>query len=209
MSVNYSYHPPYIARILQTVNSAVSIHSQLACFFVTLRFPLNGTGRDDDKAISRFIDALKYQINAYIDYKRSEGKRVHPTMLHYIWAREFGTRNGNKHYHVVLMFNKNTFHQLGNYTLPDSGPGTLANLIQRSWCSAIKLPIELYANLASFPSDFPCMWIENNNTFQRTDAEQRMFYLAKRYSKCNGDDKHSFECSQFRPSLLNGRKSRL
>jgi len=207
MPVNYSYHSPYIERILQTVNSAVSIHSQLACFFITLRFPQNGTGRDDDEAISRFIDALKYQINAYIDFKRSEGKRVHSTTLHYIWAREFGPRNGNKHYHVVLMLNKNTFHQLGNYILPDSGPGSLANLIQRAWCSAIKLPTESHANLASFPSEFPCMWIENNNPFQRTDAEKRMFYLAKRYSKRNGDDKHSFECSQSRPSLLNGRKS--
>lgn len=206
MPETYSNHPLYIERIQCTVNSALSHHSQLACFFVTLRFPQNKACRDDHDAISRFIDALKYQINTYIDVKRSQDKRVHSTTLHYIWAREFGIRNENKHYHVVLILNKNTFHQLGHYSLPDSGPGSLANMIQRAWCSAIKLPVGSYANLASFTPEFPCMWIENNAPFQRTQAEKRMFYLAKYYSKRGGDNKHSFECSQSSPSLLNGRK---
>ncbi|MDJ6853225.1 inovirus Gp2 family protein [Salmonella enterica] len=208
MSESYLYHPLYIDRIQQTVNSAVSDHSRLACFFATLRFPQQGQCRDDSEVISRFFDALKYQINRYIDIKRSEDKRVHATTLHAVWAREFGARNGNKHYHVALMLNKDTFHALGHYSFSATGAGSLAILLQKAWCSATGLSPELYASLVSFPPDLPCMWIEHNEPYQRTAVEQRMFYLAKTFSKRNGDGERSFGCTQHSPTLLNGRKTR-
>lgn len=208
MSAFYSYRQDYIERIQQTLNVAVSHHSRLACFFSTLRFPQQGQCRDDSEVISRFFDALKYQINRYIDIKRLDGKRVHATTLHAVWAREFGPRNGNKHYHVVLMLNKDTFHVLGHYSFSSSGAGGLANLIQKAWCSATGLSPEFYASLVSFPPDLPCMWIEYNDPYQRTAVEQRMFYLAKAFSKRNGDGERSFGCTQHPPTSLNGRKTR-
>lgn len=208
MSESYSYRQDYIERIRQTLNVSVRHHSRLACFFITLRFPQQGACRDDSEVISRFFDALKYQINRYIDIKRLDGKRVHATTLHGAWAREFGLKNGNKHYHVALMLNKDTFHTLGHYSFSSSGAGSLANLIQKAWCSATGLPVDLHACLASFSPDLPCMWIEHNDPYQRTAVEQRMFYLAKNYSKRCGDGERSFGCTQNNPSLLNGRKTR-
>lgn len=202
------YIPLYIDRIQQTTNTAINCHQRLACFFVTLRFPQEGIFRDDSKAISRFFDALKYQINSYIDYKRYSDKRVHPTALHYLWAREFGPKNRHKHYHVVLMLNKDTFHTLGNYKFSIDESGSLLNLIQKAWCSAIALPPEIHHNLASVPDKHPCMWIENNNPEQRAAVEPRMFYLAKEFSKQINDGERSFGCSQNHPSWLNGRKTR-
>lgn len=203
-----SYIPLYIDRIQQTINCAINCHQRLACFFVTLRFPQEEIFRDNSKSISRFFDALKYQINAYIDYKRLSNIRVHPTKLYYLWAREFGTKNGNKHYHIVLMLNKDTFHTFGNYNFSSAKRGSLLNLIQKAWCSAIELPPEINHNLASAPDKRPCMWIENNDPDQRIAAEGRMFYLAKEFSKQSGDGERSFGCSQTNPSWLNGRKTR-
>ncbi|MGZ0302454.1 inovirus Gp2 family protein [Citrobacter freundii] len=203
-----NYIPSYANRIQQTITTAINCHPRLACFFVTLRFPQDIKSRDGKRTISRFFDALKYQINEYVDYKRLSGKRAHPTTLYYLWAREFGFKNGNKHYHVVLMLNKDTFHTLGDYNFSISTPDSLSNLIQKAWCSALDLPPEAYHNLASAPDKRPCMWIENNDPFQKAAAEQRMLYLAKEYSKQNGDGERSFGCSQNNPSLLNGRKTR-
>ncbi|MDQ4586627.1 YagK/YfjJ domain-containing protein, partial [Escherichia coli] len=42
------------------------------------------------------------RIDAYQKRKHREGKRVHPTTLHYVWAREFGECKGKKHYHLML-----------------------------------------------------------------------------------------------------------
>ncbi|WP_434218423.1 YagK/YfjJ domain-containing protein [Escherichia coli] len=69
---------------------------------VDLRFP-DVPAATDAAVISRFINALKARIDAYQKRKHREGKRVHPTTLHYVWAREFGECKGKKHYHLMLL----------------------------------------------------------------------------------------------------------
>lgn len=206
MQSNYTYVSSYEEGIERTLNSAVESHSRLACFFITLRFPLEGTARDDNNVISRFTDALKYQFNNYIDAKRADDKNVHKTAMHFIWAKEFGKINGNKHYHFNPLFNKDTFHTLGNYCSPSEGTGSLANMIQHSWCSALGVPTELNRGLVHFMDDKPCMWLENNNPQQRDAIRQRMQYLAKEETKERGDNTHSFGTSQAKPTMLDGRK---
>ncbi len=69
----------------------------------------------DAAVISRFINALKARIDAYQKRKHREGKRVHPTTLHYVWAREFGECKGKKHYHLMLLVNRDTWCRAGDY----------------------------------------------------------------------------------------------
>ncbi len=42
---------------------------------------------------------------------------------------------GRKHYHVILLLNKDTWCSLGDF----SEPSSLATMIQEAWCSALHL----------------------------------------------------------------------
>ncbi|MCW0137115.1 inovirus Gp2 family protein [Escherichia coli] len=48
---------------------------------------------------------------------------------------EFGKMYGRKHYHVILLLNKDTWCSLGDF----SEPSSLATMIQEAWCSALHL----------------------------------------------------------------------
>jgi len=206
MYSSYSYSPEHLKRIEQTLESAMMAHKRLSCFFITLRFPHRDISRDDNKVISRFTDALKYHINSYIDLKRSEGKRVHATAFYYIWAKEFGTINGNKHYHINLLLNKDTFHRLGGYEYSSAEIDSLANMIQKAWCSAAGLNPSIHSSMIHFAKDLPCMWIENDNIEQKIKVQNRINYLAKNETKDNDSNNRSFHCNQTKPSWLNGNK---
>lgn len=55
------------------------------------------------------------------------------TSIRYIWCREYGTVDGNRHYHVMLLVNKDTFHTLGDYQPQcNDGIDSLANVIQKA-----------------------------------------------------------------------------
>ncbi len=62
----------------------------------------------DSAVISRFFASLKAKIQAYQRHKRRANKRVRATTLRYFWCREFGKEKGRKHYHVILLLNKDT-----------------------------------------------------------------------------------------------------
>lgn len=74
---------------------ALNVHPRLTALRVDLRLP-DVPAATDAAVISRFINALKARIDAYQKRKHREGKRVHPTTLHYVWAREFGECKGKK-----------------------------------------------------------------------------------------------------------------
>ncbi|HBA8308526.1 TPA: inovirus Gp2 family protein, partial [Escherichia coli] len=84
---------------------------------------------------SRFFGSLKAKIQAYQRKKRRANKRVRATTLRYFWCREFGKEKGRKHYHVILLLNKDTWCSLGDF----SEPSSLATMIQEAWCSALHL----------------------------------------------------------------------
>ncbi|WP_208474310.1 YagK/YfjJ domain-containing protein, partial [Escherichia coli] len=55
--------------------------------------------------------------------------------LRYFWCREFGKEKGRKHYHVILLLNKDTWCSPGDF----SEPSSLATMILEAWCSALHL----------------------------------------------------------------------
>ncbi len=103
--MTYKYNPFWQQRIRETVRHALNVHPRLTALRVDLRFP-DVPAATDAAVISRFINALKARIDAYQKRKHREGKRVHPTTLHYVWAREFGECKGKKHYHLMLLVNR-------------------------------------------------------------------------------------------------------
>ncbi|GHL79611.1 hypothetical protein ECZU36_08950 [Escherichia coli] len=129
--MTYKYNPFWQQRIRETVRHALNVHPRLTALRVDLRFP-DVPAATDAAVISRFINALKARIDAYQKRKHREGKRVHPTTLHYVWAREFGECKGKKHYHLMLLVNRDTWCRAGDYRAPES----LAGMIKQAWCSA-------------------------------------------------------------------------
>ncbi|EFK3817821.1 inovirus Gp2 family protein, partial [Escherichia coli] len=112
--MTYEYNPFWQQRIRETVLRALDVHPRLTALRIDLRLP-DVPAATDAAVISRFINALKARIDAYQKRKRREGKRVHPTTLHYVWAREFGECKGKKHYHLMLLVNRDTWCRAGDY----------------------------------------------------------------------------------------------
>ncbi|EFI2631037.1 inovirus Gp2 family protein, partial [Escherichia coli] len=144
--MTYKYNPFWQQRIRETVRHALNVHPRLTALRVDLRFP-DVPAATDAAVISRFINALKARIDAYQKRKHREGKRVHPTTLHYVWAREFGECKGKKHYHLMLLVNRDTWCRAGDYR----APGSLAGMIKQAWCSALGVDTGDHTTLAHFP----------------------------------------------------------
>ncbi len=139
--MNQPIHNAYwLSRFGSLLDSALAQHRAVSFIRVDLRFPeyMPATIMDsgpDSAVISRFFASLKAKIQAYQQHKRRASQRVHATSLRYFWCREFGEEENRKHYHVILLLNKDTWCSLGDF----SEPSSLAAMIQEAWCSALHL----------------------------------------------------------------------
>ncbi|MGK2446157.1 inovirus Gp2 family protein [Escherichia coli] len=176
--MTYKYNPFWQQRIRETVRHALNVHSRLTALRVDLRFP-------------DVINALKARIDAYQKRKHREGKRVHPTTLHYVWAREFGECKGKKHYHLMLLVNRDTWCRAGDYR----APGSLAGMIKQAWCSALGVDAGRYDTLAHFPVR-PAVWLERDDDTGFQQVLERADYLAKESTKAYGTGERNFGCSR-------------
>lgn len=149
--------------------------------------------KDDEKAITRAIESLKSQLRE--EHKRS-GRAGEPTPLGYIWARERVTGE-RPHYHLVLLFDKDVYGYLGDYTKPDAD--NMGTRIQKAWCSAIGLSYPYYASRVEFPKNHSA-WFTRQDALTLSpdyyDFLLRVAYLSKTYSKDSHDGYRNFGTSQ-------------
>ncbi|EKS6643042.1 inovirus Gp2 family protein [Enterobacter ludwigii] len=188
--MSYTYDPYWQQRIADTFNCALNAYTRVLALRVDLRLP-DTPAATDAAVISRFIDALKARISAYFRRQQREEKRIWPTTLRFIWAREFGEIKGKKHYHVVLLVNRDTWCSPGDYNNPE----TFAGMIKQAWCSALQVDAEAHAVLARFPKS-PVSWLTRGNTAELQKALAQAAYLAKRETKVTGDGERNFGCSR-------------
>ncbi|WP_139496848.1 inovirus Gp2 family protein [Escherichia coli] len=188
--MTYKYNPFWQQRIRETVRHALNVHPRLTALRVDLRFP-DVPAATDAAVISRFINALKARIDAYQKRKHREGKRVHPTTLHYVWAREFGECKGKKHYHLMLLVNRDTWCRAGDYR----DPGSLAGMIEQAWCSALGVDAGCHATLVHFPA-WPAVWLARNDDTGFQQVLERADYLAKEHTKAHCTGERNFGCSR-------------
>lgn len=149
--------------------------------------------KDDEKAITRAIESLKSQLRE--EYKRS-GRAGEPRPLGYIWARERDTRE-HHHYHLVLLFDKEIYAYLGNYT--ESDADNMATRIQKAWCSAIGLDYPEYAYLPHFPKNHSAWFCRHDALMLSPDYYDfllRVAYLAKCNTKVLNDGYRNLGTSQ-------------
>lgn len=188
--MSYTYHPHWQQRIAETFYCAMNAYTRVLALRVDLRLP-DTPAATDAAVISRFTDSLKARINAYFRRQLREEKRIWPTTLRFIWAREFGEIKGKKHYHVVLLVNRDTWCVPGDYKKMDS----LAGMIKQAWCSALQVDAEVHAVLARFPKS-PASWLERGNHAQLQRALSQAAYLAKLETKVTRDGERNFGCSR-------------
>lgn len=202
MNINQRYnmnHGPisehYLNKMNRTIENSLKEHPRTMAVRVDLRLPDGVTAATDSALISRFVGSLKAKLIADLKRKTKKGIRVHPCTLRYIWVREFNKGEDKKHYHIVLLFNKDTYAFLGNYKANERN---LASMIIKAWCSALRIDYRSYRQLIHFPEN-PCYYISRSKA-QSTDAIgnliYRASYLAKLQSKSYDDGERNFGCSQ-------------
>lgn len=195
----------YVKRIQDTLNKALSEYPRVMVLRVDLRLPEidPGSYNSDSGLVTRFVVSLKAQIEADLLKKQKAGKRVHTCYVRHIWVREFN-EHGKKHYHVVLLFNREAYAYPGSYTSADGEyTHNLAMMIMEAWVRALGLNTvdnhQQYYPLVEFPKNGYYHLSKNHNDFttQLTGVTDRVNYLAKEYSKDNSDGQRNFGCSQY------------
>ena len=145
------------------------------------------------------MKSLKERIKADLNRKKKAGKRTYPCRLRYVWVREFGLE-GKKHYHVLLLLNKDAYFHPGDY---NRNNGTLASLIAGAWVSSLGLSYPADRGLVHFPtngyyylnSKGEKELLTSMNT-QMDALKFRTAYMAKVATKNNEDGERNFGCSQ-------------
>ncbi|EMJ2323503.1 inovirus Gp2 family protein [Salmonella enterica] len=149
--------------------------------------------KDDEKAITRAIESLKSQLRE--EHKRS-GRSGKPRPLGYIWARERVTGE-HPHYHLVLLFDREAYACLGNYTKVDAD--NMGVRIQKAWCSATGLDYPDYAYLPHFPKNHSSWFTRDDALTLSSDYYDfllRVAYLTKYNTKDLSDGYRNFGTSQ-------------
>ena len=138
---------------------------------------------EEEEVITRFFASLKSQIQAL---RHRKGKTGKPFFLGYIWVKEQVTSQ-HPHYHVVLLFNRDDYGYLGDYSNFDAD--NMATRIRKAWCRTLRLAYPDYASLVHFPPDAEYRFdrrdadLHNDNFY---DFLVRIGYLFKLRSKVQG-----------------------
>ncbi|HHQ4530559.1 TPA: inovirus Gp2 family protein [Aeromonas hydrophila] len=198
-------HAPYLIRSLAVVDSTLKEWSRVFAIRVDVRFAKVNSGcdifhstrfqRTDSQVITRFVESLKSQLREVSKRKR---RRYISSEVRYIWVREQDAGD-HPHYHLVLLFNKDRYTTLGNYTKPDAI--NMATRVQKAWCSALGLPFPEYVGLIHFPKN--CEYIlDRREALFRSPGYmkflRRIAYFSKVRTKLVGDGQRNFGCSQLR-----------
>lgn len=198
-------HPSYLLRSLAVVDSTVKEWPRVFAIRVDVRFAKVNPSYDifhptryqrtDSHVITRFIESLKSQLREASKRKR---RRYILSELKYIWVREQDS-GSLPHYHLVLLFNKDRYTSLGDYTKPEAI--NMATRIQKAWCSALGLNFPEYAELVHFPKKCEYIFDRKEVLFRSSGYMgflKRIAYFSKVRTKLVGDGQRNFGCSQLR-----------
>lgn len=191
----------YRERTLNVIQLATQDHPRTLAIRVDLHDPaildngdaINCLHDNSPNVIARFINSLKAKIEAYQQRQRMNGKRVYPNTLRYAWVREY-TQTGKRHYHMILLLNKDAFYHLGDY---DVELVTLRTMIITAWCSALSIHPDVGQGLVHFAdtgkSELYLKDVESG--LYPVELLNRIDYMAKEKSKIFEDGNRNFGCS--------------
>ncbi|HHA2250019.1 TPA: inovirus Gp2 family protein [Enterobacter ludwigii] len=189
-----SLNADYQQAFYDVIRNAVDEFPRTVTLRVDLRFPRRYQYGDSNREVTRFIESLKAKLLVDCQRKNRRWGRNRNNRLRYVWVREVGERNRRKHYHVLLLLNKDFYHGAGRFNADDS----LYALIQQAWCSALGLESAQYSALANMTEN-GCFYLNRKSPdyMQRiNELLKRMEYLAKNHTKCYDDGYRSIGMSR-------------
>lgn len=212
-------NPDYLKRMIDTLTKGLNEYPRLMALSVILRYPENCEYECNTTStvITDFIRSLKSQIKASMYRKKKKGIRIHPCRVRYMWVRELSQNESKKHYHVILLFNKDAYAFPGRFGDTEGViTSSLAGYIMEAWMRALKISngkpgyLKYYSSV-EFPKDrykycsvknkSKCyFYLDKNKPDFESDYDEfipRIEYMAKEYSKPVDDGERNFGCSQY------------
>ncbi|WP_288493328.1 inovirus Gp2 family protein [uncultured Pantoea sp.] len=191
---NGSHNEQYRQEFMNVIRNAVDEFPRTLALRVDLRFPKKYQYETSNKEITRFNESLKAKLLVDCLRRNDQWDRNLRNRLRYILVREVGELNCRKHYHVLLLLNKDFYRGAGNFDSDTS----LAALIQQAWCSALSLEWEKHRHLVHFPEKACCYLHGNSANYMQeaTDLLRNIDYMVKNYSKPYGDGYRSIGASR-------------
>ena len=189
-----SLNAGYQQAFYDVIRNAVDEFPRTLALRIDLRFPGDYLYGKSNRKVTRFIESLKAKLLVDCRRKNRRWRRNWNNRLRYVWVREVGELNRRKHYHVLLLLNKDFYHGAGNYNAADS----LYALIQQAWCSALGLDAEQYSGLANMTEN-GCFYLNRkrpNYMQQVNELLKRMEYMAKDHTKSYDDGYRSIGMSR-------------
>lgn len=198
---NNDYIEEYLWSIDDVIKNALCQYPRVMVIRFDLHLPSKINCIDipdefDSTVISKFFDSLKAKIDANINHRLTQGKRVHPCKLRYVWVKEICSAN-QPHYHVAIFLNNDTYNSLGNYNVND-GSNTYSRIIE-AWASALGRECYQVNNLVHFPMNRPIYYLDRYSLEFEDTYEQlfkRLSYFAKIQTKSYGHGSKLFSCSR-------------
>ncbi|WP_445373650.1 inovirus Gp2 family protein [Photorhabdus tasmaniensis] len=193
-----AYH---MQRLEDLTAFVMNEHARVLAFGLDLHLPQHNQHKGHESAvITRFIASLKAQIAAYLKKRSREGKRIYPCPVYYAWAREFGEINGNKHYHLVLLVNREVFTgMMLKLGFKGSGRGLLLTMAAKAWYHALKMKGKAKESVSYYLAGvYELNRREGTHSPDYENYLGWLCYLAKKRSKENEDGERNFGCSQFK-----------
>ncbi|MEQ5757797.1 inovirus Gp2 family protein [Providencia rettgeri] len=190
----YTYNAQYQQAFSDVINDAVREFPRTLALRVDLHFPADYQYGDSNKEITRFIESLKAKVKVASKNKNHDWERNWHNRLRYIWVREIGELNHRKHYHALLLLNKDFYWSVGHFGSTTS----LAGLIQQAWCSALGIELAQYKGLVHFTKNGIYVLNVNKREYlqQLANLQGRLDYLAKDHTKCYHDGYRSIGMSR-------------
>lgn len=182
----------HITSLDNTVQAMLDDYTRVFALRVDLHIPGNDY-IDRHRLMTRFIGSLKAQLKSSECKRSKQGIRIYPNTLRYVWTKEYGTKNKLEHYHVLLLFNKDAYHRLGNYRTE----GSLANRINKAWVSALGQSVDYDEGLVHFAKN-GCYYIDGNAADYESELDDlmcRASYLCKHETKVISANRRSFGAS--------------
>ncbi|MGE5985831.1 inovirus Gp2 family protein [Klebsiella michiganensis] len=199
----------YAKRITSTVDNALNQYPRTLAIRIDLRFPDEEERTDcptqcytGPDVISRFINSVKAQIRADIYRKRKAGKKSLTCNVRFVWVREFNQEGSKKHYHVLLLLNKDAYAWPGRIEQHQDNTfnHSVFYMVTQAWIRAIKREYadSKHVGLIHIPPGGFYQLNRNSRYFEDNYevATARAMYLAKERSKDTSDGYRSFGCSR-------------
>ncbi|WP_415903197.1 inovirus Gp2 family protein [Neptuniibacter sp. QD29_5] len=136
-----------------------------------------------NRVLQKFKEALDSRVISYLKRQAAKGRRIHNAKVRWVWAREQNNSHV-PHFHVLLFFNKEVFHRLGDYA---PGSRSLLAMIREAWYSALGIPHNQSPGLVHIPDNATYTLQPSDQYVSRSALFKRASYLCKAYTKRFGN----------------------